>query len=242
MTGRGKYIRTDEVKKRMSEGCLKRDPSTRISGENHPNYVEDKNHNCVDCGKKLRVAGTQRCLECYKTFNRGENHHLYKESERNEDGLPVTKGICDQCGGEVIQVNSDYNKVDQHFCSRECFSKWISVNKRGRNSHSYKNGNTTLNMQIRISALSRTWRKAVFERDDYTCQNCSSRSHKGHPLVIEAHHIKEFAEIVKEYNITTFEEASACEELWNISNGITLCRACHDKTKNGGPLKIKQNA
>lgn len=44
---------------------------------------------------------------------------------------------------------------------------------------------------------------------------------------LNAHHWKEFAKIIEENNITTLEEAIDCEELWNINNGITLCKECH---------------
>jgi hypothetical protein len=46
---------------------------------------------------------------------------------------------------------------------------------------------------------------------------------------LEAHHIKEFHLILKEHNITSLEEAIKCFYLWDTDNGITLCKACHDK-------------
>lgn len=233
----GTYIRTDEIKKKMSEGSKKRDAATRPSGENHPNYVADKNHNCIDCGKKLRVAGTQRCWECYVAFNRGKNHYAFKDGMRSKKKILLVEGICDQCGKKIIQSKSDYNKVEHHFCNKECNSLWLSINKRGSNSHSYKNGNTDLNRQIRLSYSMREWKKSVFARDNYTCQECGDRSEKGHPVYLEAHHIKEFAKLIKEYSIDTFEDAQNCDELWNIDNGLTLCRQCHNKTKKGGYLK-----
>jgi len=69
----------------------------------------------------------------------------------------------------------------------------------------------------------KNWRKLVFERDNYTCQNCRKRG--GH---IEAHHKKAYSVIMK--NIANYNDAMKCEELWNTDNGETLCRSCHKKT------------
>ena len=65
------------------------------------------------------------------------------------------------------------------------------------------------------------WKKAVFERDNFTCQKCGSKKH------IHAHHIKRFVDIIKENNIQTIEQALRCHELWDVSNGQTLCKKCH---------------
>ena len=54
------------------------------------------------------------------------------------------------------------------------------------------------------------WRKAVFERDNYTCQSCGK-----HGGTLNAHHIKPYAKYEK---LRT-----------DIDNGTTLCLDCHRK-------------
>ncbi len=82
--------------------------------------------------------------------------------------------------------------------------------KRGYLSPSWKGGLTPKNDIIRHSTKYKEWRKTVFERDNYTCQNCNKRGGN-----IHAHHIKQFA---------TYPELR-----FDINNGITLCEKCHKK-------------
>lgn len=97
----------------------------------------------------------------------------------------------------------------------------------GENQWNWKGGITSLNMQVRGCFKTRQWRSDVFQRDDYTCQHCGLRG-----VYLEAdHYPKLFYLIMQENNIKSIEEALNCEELWNINNGRTLCRKCHDKTK-----------
>lgn len=61
----------------------------------------------------------------------------------------------------------------------------------------------------------KTWRTSVFERDDYTCQECGERGGE-----LNADHIKPW---------------SLYEELrYSIENGRTLCVRCHRKTETYG--------
>ncbi len=94
----------------------------------------------------------------------------------------------------------------------------------------------------RISFLSHyyEWRLNVMRRDEYYCQNCKKKGRQKTVLifpdlpVLHVHHIKPFKEIVKENNITNEKEALLCDKLWDVSNGITLCVECHQKTDNFG--------
>lgn len=69
-----------------------------------------------------------------------------------------------------------------------------------------------LDRLARYSVEATEWRKAVFERDNYTCWICGMRG-----SYLEADHIKPFA---------YFPELR-----FELSNGRTLCRPCHETTK-----------
>jgi hypothetical protein len=104
-----------------------------------------------------------------------------------------------------------------------------SINMKG-NKLNYKGGTTKRVALIRMMQEYLNWRSKVFERDNWTCQTCGNRG-----CYLEAHHRKELIKIVSEQNIKTVKDAKNCQELWDINNGVTLCKNCHNLTKYGRP-------
>lgn len=147
------------------------------------------------------------------------------------------KLYCKICG-DIFEIFPYRQKENARYCSAKCaridrVGLRISPNTEfkvgqncGNKNHFWKGGITLLNHQIRGCFKYRQWRSDIFERDDFTCQICGIRG-----VYLEAHHIKKFYKIIEEYGIKTLEEALSCEELWNINNGVTLCRKCHNMTK-----------
>lgn len=91
---------------------------------------------------------------------------------------------------------------------------WAEKNPR------WKGGITPINHKIRTSLEYKIWRKAVFERDNYTCIWCGDD--RGGNL--EADHIKPFAFYP--------------ELRFAIDNGRTLCSPCHKTTDTYGSRKL----
>lgn len=91
----------------------------------------------------------------------------------------------------------------------------ISNLQKGEKSRFWKGGVSTPNELARKSMEYREWRKAVFKRDDWTCQICNARGVK-----LQADHIKMFAHFP--------------ELRFAIDNGRTLCIPCHKKTPTYG--------
>jgi len=105
-------------------------------------------------------------------------------------------------------------------------SPWLSEKnrtnnptKRGSESHLWKGGITSINTAIRNSIAYEEWRKAVFERDSYTCQICFEVGGK-----LNADHIKRFSDYP--------------ELRLELSNGRTLCEECHRQTETYGRSSI----
>ncbi len=91
---------------------------------------------------------------------------------------------------------------------------------RGENSPTWRGGLTPINHQIRASLEYKQWRRAVFDRDDYTCQACAQRGSKLH-----ADHELPFSL----FPALRFE----------ILNGRTLCVSCHRKTHTWGSKALQ---
>jgi len=104
----------------------------------------------------------------------------------------------------------------------------INIGSAGEKNHNWKGGITSLVIKIRNSIKMKLWRLEIFERDDFTCQKCGLRGGK-----LNADHIKEFSIIFSENKIESLKDAMSCLELWDINNGQTLCRKCHnEKTRS----------
>lgn len=86
-----------------------------------------------------------------------------------------------------------------------------TLSQSGANNGAWKGGVTPKNTSIRNSAQYANWRKSVFTRDGYTCQQCKAR---GVPL--HADHVMPFSQ----FPDLRFE----------VLNGRTLCVPCHRQT------------
>jgi hypothetical protein len=118
---------------------------------------------------------------------------------------------CGECVGD--------RRVKRH---KSCY--------KGSLHHKWRGGVTPTYQSIRGLPESRMWRTHVFQRDGYACTGCGDK--KGGNL--NADHIIPFFTILQIYKIKTIEDARACDFLWDIRNGRTLCENCHIKTPTYG--------
>jgi hypothetical protein len=88
----------------------------------------------------------------------------------------------------------------------------ISSSKVGEKASNWQGGKTKANLLLRWSKKNKDFRKSIFERDDFTCQDCGATG-----VYLEAHHIRPW----RDYPELRYE----------VSNGITLCKPCHIRTR-----------
>lgn len=108
---------------------------------------------------------------------------------------------------KVLKINSCYDPSVRDEETREK----ISATLQGIEYDDWNGFKESLNSLIRKSRDYRDWRIRVFERDNYTCQECGKNN-----CYLHAHHIKPFSKFPK----LRFE----------VDNGITLCEDCHYNT------------
>lgn len=93
----------------------------------------------------------------------------------------------------------------------------MSQNRKGSKNSNWKGGITLSVRTFRKSKQYQQWRKAVLEKDNKICQNCSTTKY------LEIHHILS----VKNHPELKLE----------VNNGQILCKECHKKTDNYGHRK-----
>jgi len=191
-------------------------------------------HKCKNCGKKFfhRSKGANKYCshKCYV-------EHYWTKERREAQAIKSRK--------RILSKNPMENKENRKKVSlsklgkkRKPFSKKCKENmsnahkgekswfwgKKGSQHPGWRGGLSSLNQLIRSNGLMDSWRRKIFERDNFTCQEC-----KGNGRLV-AHHIVTFITLLRKNHITTVKEAEKCDELWNLDNGITLCKKCHDPT------------
>lgn len=99
---------------------------------------------------------------------------------------------------------------------KENYAKGKIKLRCGKNNNLWNGGKSSQNKILRNRKEYKRWREKVFKRDNYTCQNCGVRSKKNMNVILQAHHIIPIA-------VNMFK-------IYDVDNGITFCKECHELT------------
>lgn len=219
---------------------------------------------CLNCGKKhLKYKYTDILTKAFLLKEYVENKRsavkIAKQLKCSEItvgkylrkyGIPIRRLFGKTLKTYYCKTEGCHNKI--HFATAlyrggYCESCANRLKHLGSKSIFWKGGITPLRYAIRGLLECKRWRIAVFERDSYTCQECFTRGGKLH-----AHHKKEFSLILQEF-LKTYSQFSPIEDketlvrlamtyapFWDVDNGVTLCKTCHDKIKHSGKIKNEQ--
>ena len=153
---------------------------------------------------------SRRCRGLSKVWRqKNRESHLteeYKEKTSKIQRLPVSIETRQKVSNAL--KNSEANKK-QRFKTGE-LNPGFGKNQSGELNPNWKGGITKKNQQLRNSPKYKQWRQSCMERDKYTCQDCLKKG--GY---LQVHHINP---------VSTHPQ-----EIWDVSNGKTLCLACHEK-------------
>jgi len=107
-----------------------------------------------------------------------------------------------------------------------CYGKKVNSDRfSGSTNPKWRGGISPLRAKIRGLQAYSEWRRSVLRKDWFKCQDCGVIGKN-----LEVDHIKPFALILQENNITNLEMAMSCDELWDVNNGQVLCKDCHAET------------
>jgi len=174
-------------------------------------------NNCQFCGAKFSLPkgviknvngrGKYCSMDC-KEFA----YALFFKWPKGRTTTDIIKK-CEYCG-ERFKFPAYQQKV-RKYCSSECGTKatYKPFHVSGKNHWNWKGGLALDAEGVRRSYKYKEWQRAVFDRDNHTCQECGRSDCELH-----AHHIFEFARYP--------------EHRFEVWNGLTLCRDCHMKIHN----------
>jgi hypothetical protein len=134
------------------------------------------------------------------------------------------KQISDAAKKRVGALNHFFGK--EHTAeTKAAISKANMGRLRGANGSNWQGGKTKFGVLLRTCELYVAWRIQIFERDKYTCVNCGCVGG-----ALNADHIVPLSRILTINSVDTLSKAYVCADLWELSNGRTLCVPCHRDT------------
>lgn len=175
-------------------------------------------------GFSKTIEQEERRRKNISNSNRGRRlrpESIIKRTEtRRKNGFWKDKKLTAEKKSKTLKISWTKEKREKQSKKMQKYSRRYSEEKKGEKSHLWKGGVYSKNKTIRKQMDFRLWRKAVFERDNYTCQKCNIRNKTGLGRTVELHphHIFNFSE----YESLRFD----------TDNGITLCKECHNNFHN----------
>lgn len=137
---------------------------------------------------------------CFEGRHHSEETKALISEHRKGKNLGNTQGFT--------EGHAPHNKGKKHPVHNAEWRRQVSEAMSGPNHWNWKGGTSTENRLMRNSTKHKEWSLAVLAKDHYRCTKCGYRGRK-----LVAHHIIKWS--------------SNKERRFDVSNGITLCRACH---------------
>lgn len=160
------------------------------------------NFGCGECSNKNQLKTIEFCKAVFE--ERGFT--LLEEAYINCKTYMKYRCSC----GNVNETTLDTLVHSSITSCNKCKGEKLS----GENHWAWNGGVTPDYIKARGTSSYRQWRKSVAERDEYTCQCCTTGD-----VNIQVHHIDSYAK----------NENSR----FDIHNGISMCISCHDLFTKG---------
>lgn len=157
--------------------------------------------NIIQMQSYHRAKHTGLCLSCAKTGKMcGDENHFFGKHHSDETRKKLRAQKIGKTPPNLGKHHSDETREKMVIAAR---SRWGA-----------RYGTSDENLHFYNSPEYQRWRTSVFDRDNFTCQNCGDSSGGN----LNAHHILPYRDWREpQYSL-------------NPSNGITLCKRCHRET------------
>lgn len=212
---------TKEVKKICKQKGLKplfkeyKNSRTRMLCETKEGYLVFVTYTSLKQNRKFSVFHTnnKHSIDNVHQYIKNNNIETKCISKEYKGSNSHNLRFRCECGNEFEMAWSDF-RIRNKSCP-EC-----GIKQRSGKKHYAYNEYLTKEERMERRRLSssenmRKFREAVFERDNYTCDICSSRSKEGESVTINAHHLNGYHWFKK--------------GRYDASNGVTMCEVCHKK-------------
>lgn len=192
-------------------------------------YIKSRKYVQKDCCDNPECT-TKKAKEVVKAKYNVDNIRQLEWVNEKISNTNIEKYGCENPFGnedvksKIKETNLIRYGVERPSCNEKIKEKIIEGNKKFCSAHekpkgeNHPNWKPELTLEYRIKHRCTTeyndWRKAVYERDDYTCQCCGMKRTKHTQPPLNAHHIENYAQHP--------------DKQTDIDNGITLCEPCHE--------------
>ena len=166
---------------------------------------------CKVCGKEFEEWPSQIKSTCSK-----------KCKAENISNIAKGKPKSDTHRKNISDALKSSDKAKKHWFKKGALNPAYGRDQTGAANYNWKGGVTNTNQKRRNDPRLVEWRKAVFERDGFICQDCGATGY------LQAHHIIPFSK--------DFSKA------FDIDNGRTVCVSCHEKIHGKFIGKFKQSS
>lgn len=207
--------------------CKHKWHSEFLKNENNPSYKGNNILICEYCNKEFLFKDKYVCKphkKNVKYFCSEVCKNIWKKNNLKRNRKKVPPVCCIDCG-----------KILKRYTAKRC------VKCAGKNyslRFNKRKGIQYVCDLVRRTKNYKLWRKLVYQRDNFICQNCGADKKLNNNIILHAHHIVPFNYFISFYDYKIIEDYNNCEDLWDINNGITLCLYCHrnEHSKKGSNI------
>ncbi len=136
-------------------------------------------------------------------------------------GIPVLK--------EKMEANNELKKIrrEDEKEARKIAQQMRQEEVQNKKQEEFQRKSDFMD-RIRQTPRYQRWKEEVQEKCGNKCQIDKSHADR----YAEVHHLVSLYKILKQNNIVSIEGALGCRQLWDIDNGIVLCKECHDQMES----------